>query len=81
MARNPQQGEFIWGLPGKWREVRKCKLLLGGGVKVCNSVDRREGVSDDYDGGRLRKWSREDSFKTMEDGQKLGCENLSLIHI
>ena len=26
-----------------------------GGVRVCNSVDRREGVSDDYDGGRLRK--------------------------
>ena len=37
-----------------------------GGVQVCNSVDRREGVSDDYDGGRLRKWSRKDSFKTME---------------
>jgi len=38
-------------------------------------VDRREGVSDDYDGGRLRKWSIEDSFKTMEAGQELGCEN------
>jgi len=46
-----------------------------GGVRVCNSVDRAEGVSDDYDGGRLRKWSREDSFKTMEDVQEIGCEN------
>jgi len=29
-------------------------------------VGRREGVSDDYDGGRLRKWSREDVFETMK---------------
>jgi len=36
---------------------------------------RREGVSDDYDGGGLRKWSREDSFQTMKNGQELGCEN------
>jgi len=47
------------------------------GVRVCNSVDRREGVSDDHDGGWLRKWSIEDSFKTMEDCQELGCENWS----
>jgi len=46
-----------------------------GGVRVCNSVDRREGVIDDYDGEGLRKWSGEDSFKTMEDGKELDCEN------
>ena len=40
-------------------------------------MDRREGVSDDYDGGTLKKWSRGDSLKTMEDGQTLGCENRS----
>jgi len=34
---------------------------------------QKKGVSDDHDGGRLRKWSREDSLKTRENGQELGC--------
>jgi len=57
VARNPQQGDFIGDRLESGENCENAGYNWMGGVRVCNSVDRREGVvSDDYDGGRLRKW-------------------------
>jgi len=75
VARNPQQGDFTGVHLESGEKCENASYNWVDGVRDCNSVDRKKGVSDDYDGGGLRKWSREDSFKTVEDGQELGCEN------
>jgi len=75
VTKNPQQSDFIGDRLKSGEECENVSYNWVSGVQVCYGVDRSEGVTDDYDGGRLRKCSREDSFKTMGDGQELGCEN------
>jgi len=75
VARNLQQGDFTADRLESGEKCENASYNWVGRVRVCNSVDRGEGISDDYEGGRLRKWSREDRFKIMEDGQQLGREN------
>jgi len=66
VAWNPQQGDFTGDRLESGEKCENASYNWVGGVRVCNSVDRGEGVSVDYDGGRLRKCSREGSFKTIE---------------
>jgi len=62
VARNPQQSDFTGVRLESGEKFENARYNWMSGVRVCNSVYRREGVSDDYDGGGLRKWSREDSW-------------------
>jgi len=71
VARNPQQGDFTGVGLESGEKCENASYNWVGGVRVCNSVDRREGVSDDYDGGELRKWSRSSAVKTEAELRSL----------
>jgi len=51
VARNPQQSDFIRDRLESGKKCENASYNWVGGVRVYDSVDRREEISDDYDGG------------------------------